>query len=200
MSASIHPTKAKLVEATSKLLRTVDRAHLTSDMILEESGISKGSLYHHFQDLEELIEAALIQRYARWVDVSIESMTQLLTSATSSDDIFVGLQEVTKRTQSEEYKPERQNRIDVLSRAGGSARFGKLLGEEQQRLTDALTDLIREAQERGFYKREVDARAIAVFIQAYTVGKIVDDFNVNKVDPDAWTNLINAIIKNVFIK
>ena len=200
MPSAIHPTKAKLIEATSKLLKTVDRAHLTSDMILEESGISKGSLYHHFEDLEELIEAALIQRYARWVDASIELMTQLLTSAASSDDIYSGLVGVTRRTQSDDYKSERQNRIDVLSRAGGSARFAKLLGEEQQRLTDALTDLIREAQERGFYKKEVDARAIAVFIQAYTIGKIVDDFNENKVDPEEWVNLINLVIKTVFIK
>jgi len=200
MPSAIHPTKAKLIEATSKLLKTVDRAHLTSDMILEESGISKGSLYHHFEDLEELIEAAVIQRYARWVDASIELMTQLLTSAASSDDIYSGLVGVTRRTQSDDYKSERQNRIDVLSRAGGSARFAKLLGEEQQRLTDALTDLIREAQERGFYKKEVDARAIAVFIQAYTIGKIVDDFNENKVDPEEWVNLINLVIKTVFIK
>jgi AcrR family transcriptional regulator len=200
MPSTIHPTKAKLIEATSKLLKTVDRAHLTSDMILEESGISKGSLYHHFEDLDELIEAALIQRYARWVDASIELMTQLLTSAASSDDIYSGLTGITRRTQSDEFRAERQNRIDVLSRAGSSKRFAKLLGEEQQRLTDALTDLIREAQERGFYKKEVDARAIAVFIQAYTVGKIVDDFNENKVDPEEWVNLINLVIKTVFIK
>ena len=169
-------------------------------MILEESGISKGSLYHHFEDLDELIEAALIQRYARWVDASIELMTQLLTSAASSDDIYSGLTGITRRTQSDEFRAERQNRIDVLSRAGSSKRFAKLLGEEQQRLTDALTDLIREAQERGFYRKEIDARAIAVLIQAYTIGKIVDDFNENKVDPVAWVNLINSIIRTVFIK
>jgi AcrR family transcriptional regulator len=200
MPSTIHPTKAKLIEATSKLLKSVDRAHLTSDMILEESGISKGSLYHHFEDLEELIEAALIQRYARWVDASIEIMTQILTTGNSSEEIYKQLVEITKNTQSDEYLAVRQNRIDVLSRAGSSKRFAKLLGEEQQRLTDALTDLIREAQERGFYRKEIDARAIAVLIQAYTIGKIVDDFNENKVDPEAWVNLINTIIRTVFIK
>ena len=200
MPSSIHPTKAKLIEATTKLLKTVDRAHLTSDMILEESGISKGSLYHHFEDLEELIEAALIQRYARWVDASIEIMTQILTTGNTSEEIYKQLVEITKNTQSDEYLAVRQNRIDVLSRAGSSKRFAKLLGEEQQRLTDALTDLIREAQERGFYRKENDARAIAVLIQAYTIGKIVDDFNENKVDPEAWVNLINSIIRTVFIK
>jgi AcrR family transcriptional regulator len=200
MPSSIHPTKAKLIEATTKLLKTVDRAHLTSDMILEESGISKGSLYHHFEDLEELIEAALIQRYARWVDASIEIMTQILTTGNTSEEIYKQLVEITKNTQSDDYLVVRQNRIDVLSRAGSSKRFAKLLGEEQQRLTDALTDLIREAQERGFYRKENDARAIAVLIQAYTIGKIVDDFNENKVDPEAWVNLINSIIRTVFIK
>ena len=168
-------------------------------MILEESGISKGSLYHHFEDLDELIEAALIQRYARWVDASIELMTHLLTSSASSDDIYSGLTGITRSTQSDEFKAERLKRIDVLSRAGSSTRFAKLLGEEQQRLTDALTDLIREAQERDFYKKEVDARAIAVFIQAYTVGKIVDDLSENPVDNDAYLSLVNRVIREVFV-
>jgi len=200
MASSVHPTKSKLIETTSHLLKSVEQANLTTEMILTESGISKGSLYHHFEDLDQLIEAALIERYARWVDASIHIMTQLLTSALSSDDIYAGLTEITRRTQSDDFKAERQNRVDVLSRAGSSERFARLLGEEQQRLTDALTDLIREAQERNFYSREIDPRAIAVFIQAYTVGKIVDDFNENKVDPEEWVNLINLVIKTVFIK
>jgi AcrR family transcriptional regulator len=200
MPEAMHPTKIKLVETTAKLLRTIDRSQVTSEMILQESGISKGSLYHHFADLEDLIEAAIIQRYARWVDTSIDGMTQLLNSAKSADDIFLGLKEVTRRTQSDDFFPERQNRINVLARANTSERFAKLLGEEQQRLTDALTDLVVKAQERNFYSKDIDARAIAVFIQAYTVGKIVDDFNENKVDPDAWIDLINTVIKKVFIK
>jgi hypothetical protein len=73
-----------------------------------------------------------------------------------------------------------------------------MLGAEQARLTDALTDLITQAQEKGLYRRDFDARACAVLIQAYTLGKIVDDVVEEPVDPQAWNDLIMQVITNVF--
>jgi hypothetical protein len=43
-----------------------------------------------------------------------------------------------------------------------------------------------------------DARACAVLIQAYTLGKIVDDVVEEPVDPQAWNDLIMQVTTNVF--
>ena len=196
--SATHPTKTKLIETTAKLLRTLPRQELTAELILQTSGISKGSLYHHFEDLDELIESAMLLRYTAWVDVSIDAMTQILTSGESAQDIYNQLVTITARTQDPKMKVERLYRTEVLSLAAQSPRFAKLLGEEQQRLTDALTDLIREVQELGYYKKEYDPKAIAVFIQAYTLGKVIDDFSDSPMNPESWNSLINAVIKKVF--
>jgi hypothetical protein len=74
----------------------------------------------------------------------------------------------------------------------------RMLGAEQARLTDALTDLIREAQEKGLYRNDFDPRACAVLIQAYTLGKVVDDVVDTPVDPQAWNDLISQVIALVF--
>jgi AcrR family transcriptional regulator len=200
MPRETHPTKAKLIETATALLKSHHVSEISVDMILQESNISKGSMYHHFQDLEELIETALLERYARWVDVSVTTMTQILTSAKSSQEIYAGLVEVTKRTQDRKLSTERFFRAEVLTKANGSPRFAAQLQILQQQLTDSLTDIIREAQERGFYKKDIDPKAIAVFIQAYTLGKIIDDSSTDPVDPDSYSNLINLIIKEVFIQ
>ena len=86
MASAHHPTKEKLIETTARLLRSKSRAELSSELILSESGISKGSLYHHFEDLDHLIEQAMLKRYTDWVDVSISSMTDLVTRAKSRED------------------------------------------------------------------------------------------------------------------
>ena len=198
--SNIHPTKAKLVDTATELLKTHKTEEISVDMVLAEAGVSKGSLYHHFEDLHELIESAMLERYARWIDVSVEIMTKVLTTSKSSQEIFAGLVEVTKQTQSPSFSKERLYRAEVLTMAGTRPRFAKQLAELQAHLTDALTDLIRDAQEQGYYKKDLDPKAIAVFIQAYTMGKIVDDFSPNPVDPDTYANLINTIIKLVFIK
>jgi uncharacterized Ntn-hydrolase superfamily protein len=77
--------------------------------------------------------------------------------------------------------------------AGSNARFRELLSVEQERLTVTLMDAIHMAQEKGWVRSDVDARAIAVFLQAYTLGRTVDDVAVNHLDPDAWTSLIKVV-------
>jgi hypothetical protein len=73
------------------------------------------------------------------------------------------------------------------------------LGAEQQRLTDALTALARQAQDNDWFTHDLDPAAIAVFIQAYTLGKAVDDVAPRHVDQQAWEHLVNTIIATVFM-
>jgi len=200
MARAAHPTKSKLVETAARLLKTHKPSEISVDLVLSESKISKGSLYHHFADLDELIETALLDRYARWVDISVGAMTQILTTAKTSKEIYLGLVEVTRRSQDRNLSPERFFRAEILTKANSSPRFAAKLKTVQQELTDSLTDIIREAQERQFYNKNIDAKAIAVFIQAYTLGKIIDDISEDPVNQEAYEALINTIIKEVFIK
>lgn len=87
----------------------------------------------------------------------------------------------------------------VLVIASKSQRFKKLLAIEQQRLTDSLTDLIREAQSKGLYRKDFTPRALAVFIQSYSLGKIIDDVAISQVEESEWNNLVNLIIEKVYL-
>jgi AcrR family transcriptional regulator len=195
-----HPTKSKLIEAATALLKKYKSGEISVEMVLAESNISKGSLYHHFESLDDLIEMALLARYAKWVDINVVTMSHILVNAKSSKDIYSGLVEVTERSQDRSLSKERFFRAETLAKANSSPRFAKKLQDLQQQLTDSLTDLIREAQEKNFYDKSNDPKAVAVFIQAYTLGKIVDDMSSNQVNQENYNSLINKIIKEVFIK
>ena len=200
MSSSNHPTKDKLIATTADLLKTLRPSEISSEMVLSNSGISKGSLYHHFEDLEHLIETALLQRYARWVSVTFEVITKILTEAKASNDLYLGLVELTKTSQDRALKGERFFRAEILTTADHSPRLASQLQLLQKQLTESLADLIREAQERGFFKKSLDAKSIAIFIQAYTLGKIIDDSSDDPVDPQQYANLINSVVKDVFLE
>lgn len=195
-----HPTKSKLIEAATALLKKYKSGEISVEMVLTESNISKGSLYHHFESLDDLIEMALLARYAKWVDINVATMSHILVNAKSSKDIYSGLVEVTERSQDRSLSKERFFRAETLAKANSSPRFAKKLQDLQQQLTDSLTDLIREAQEKNFYDKSNDPKAVAVFIQAYTLGKIVDDMSSSQVNQENYNSLINKIIKEVFIK
>ena len=194
-----HPTKTKLVDTTAALLKTMPRSEISTDLILNTSGISKGSLYHHFEDLDELIESAMLVRYTDWVDSSIDLIMAIIEKSKTPDDIYNNLVQLTQFTQDPGRRSERIYRAEILGIAENSPRFAQRLGEEQQRLTNALVDIIRDTQESGYFRKELDPHAIAVLIQAYTLGKVLDDYSPTPVDPANWNNLINTIIRKVFI-
>lgn len=195
MSSTPHPTKARLIETAAELLENQFPQDIQVDEILDKSGISKGSLYHHFQDLGELLEAAQVAKYAAWVDRSIGLIVPVLTNAKTRDDIIEGLRVLTKYTQSSEYRQTRFYRARTIANSESSERFKKALGVEQDRLTAALEDLIAEAKNKGLFRAELDNRVVAVFIQSYTLGKIVNDVVPEPLAQEKWDEfIVNMLI------
>ena len=199
MTTRIHPTKALLISTTVELLDTKLPDEIAVDEILEKSGISKGSLYHHFEDLGELLEVAQVERYAAWVDRSVSAIVAMLAKVKSREDLVQGLKMITRFTQDPAYSKTRFQRARAIAAAEHNPRFRARLAEEQTRLTEALIDLIEEARNKGLYAKDFDAHAGAVLVQAYTLGMIVDDFADRKMDPEEWYKLIDMVVEKVFL-
>jgi len=196
MPKTTHPTKTALIECAADLLDKYRFDEITVEMVLDRSSISKGSLYHHFEDIYHLLEAAMIARY---VDTNIASLRSLLETATTSETLYAGLAQISAVTQGEGMQRARQERALTIGRAITSPRMSDLLRHEQQRLTDVLAELISGAQSRGLCNPEIEPHALAVLMQAWTLGKIVDDLSETPVDNDAYISLVNRVIREVFV-
>jgi len=195
-----HPTRDKLVVTVVELLKTFRPDQISVEQVLEESGVSRGSLYHHFEDFYELLEAAEIENFSTYVDLSIEPLSRVIHESKTLEQVIAGIHRGTEVTQHPTVLAIRFQRIQALSRSYGNERFHKALGREQERLTSALADLVREAQEKGWFRKDLDARAAAVLVQAYTLGKVVDDITDVHMGENAWVSLIDDIVLNVLIQ
>ena len=195
----LHPTAIELVKTVELLLNLKRADEITTEEVLKQSGISKGSLYHHFADLPDLIETTLIYRYSKWIDLSIQRMSALLNTAKNPKALKEALFQITFATQKDSLKDMRIERARIFAQAQNNARLSEKLATETERMTTSLEDLVREVIGRKLFKPNLNARAIAVFIQAYTMGVLVNDFTNNKVSFEDWTSLINQIIGEVFI-
>jgi len=195
----LHPTAVALVQTVEKLLDESSISNILSEKVLEISGISKGSLYHHFEDFQELIEISLLHRYSKWIDATIDAMAKLLYSARTKDELRLALFDVTARTQRDSLRSVRIERARIFAEADRNPRLAARLTKESERMTSSIEDLIREVISRGLFKDGLSPRAVAVFIQAYSTGYIINDFTENKLAEKEWVNLINSIIDQMFI-
>ena len=194
----MHPTRERLLLTTVELMDTENPEKVGVEMVLEKSGISKGSLYHHFEDFPSLLEAALVYRFHRVVDSSIALIANTVATATTREEFFADMEKVTAITHSREMTAIRFERARALGHAGTSERFREALGVEQQRLTLAFADLVREAQSQGWVTNDIDPMAAAVFIQAYTIGKLIDEVTAEPVDEQEWLKLIHRMVERTF--
>lgn len=196
---SLHPTAVALVQTVEKLLDKTSISNIHSEKVLEISGISKGSLYHHFEDFQELIEISLLYRYSKWIDATIDAMAKLLYSARTKNELRLALFDITARTQRDSLRSVRIERARIFAEADRNPRLAARLTKESERITTSIEDLIREVISRGLFKDGLSPRAVAVFIQAYSTGYIINDFVENKLEEKEWVNLINSIIDQMFI-
>jgi len=193
----MHPTREKLVLTMVEMLDGPDPEHVTVEDVLSRSGVSRGSLYHHFEDFEELYETGLAYRITQWVTDSAEAIENMFLNASSSHDIREGVRAITAATQGANRRLNRLERARAFGLAGFNPRFQAVLGVEQARMTEVFRSLIERAKERGWVKPSVDPMAMAVFIQAYTLGRVVDDISPDKVDPEKWTELIDDVVVQI---
>jgi AcrR family transcriptional regulator len=169
------------------------------DDVLSESNISKGSLYHHFENFDELTEAALISRFAENVDRSIELVASVVSDAKNAEEFVNQVIQVTTVTQDQVRSRFRLERARVIGLSVNSPTLLRRLEVEQDRLTAAMADIVREGQEKGWVTKTFDAKTIAVFMQAYTLGRVIDDVATAKerIDAKDWNDLVNAAVKSL---
>ena len=197
MAHESNETRQNLIQATSELMDLHAIEDISAAMILERAGASKSSMYHFFEDFGDLLDETYVVRFGKDVKVSIVVIEKIIARSTTKEEFFVALDRLTASTQSRELASLRFRRARKLARSQYNEKFRKSLGALQQELTDSLTHAFQTAQDKGFLNKDFEARTGAVFIQAYTLGRIVDDITETHMNDADWEKLIGRIAREV---
>jgi len=190
-----HPTRTRLLQATIELLEQQSPDELQVDSILRASGVSKGSLYHHFEDGGALIDEALLRKFSSGVDEHAGFIAQILGSADTQLEAALAFRLLTIDSQRSDLRDRRSSRMAKILRAERDPAFAEKLSLEQKRLNDAFSAQIVRMQEKGWFRDDFDPSAGALLIQSYTLGRRIGQITADIVTEDAWNAIIFRIIE-----
>lgn len=192
--AVTHPTRQRLLEAAVEVIGEVGLDAVEMGEILRRTGVTAGALYHHFPDFSHLLEEAMALRFPVGVRESLAMIKEGLTSATTLEGYQKFMSDLAHASQAPENKARRMERARYLAIAFSSESLRAVIAREQSEMTAELTEALTEVARRGWLRSDLSPKAVAVFIQAYTLGRIVDDITDDPVDPEEWTKMIITVM------
>ena len=194
---SDHPTRGIIIAAAADILKTGGVAQFHVDDVLAATGLTRGAVYHHFDGVEDLIEAALLATYAEGISANVALISELMATVDTFEGFCNGvLAANVAYAQNESLRAVRALRAHAMAMTVSASAMAAQLAAEQQRLTDAYVSMITQAQQRGWVKQSLKPDALAVFIQAYSFGAIIDDVSAEHIGAEAWAEIIADFFVN----
>jgi AcrR family transcriptional regulator len=194
-----HATHRALIDCGVELAREFGMYGFTVEQLLTTSGISKGSLYHHFEDFVDLVECVQVRIFTEYVELDISAIQRALDAATDRDKFMQLISAITRTAMQPQRAISRIQRARIISATQGRERFAARIGHEQKLLNDQMTRVISVGQERGWVKPHLDAHALSIFVQGYAFGLILNDVAEERVGPEELAAVIDSVIANFLI-
>jgi len=120
-------------------------------------------------------------------------------TATSLDEYMAALAPLVERFSSGPDRLKRRSiRVRIVAASITRPELRVLIGLTQNRLTDELVRLVALGQDRGWLRRDITARSIAVALQVLIFGRILDDISLSPIDTSEWEFAMGAFFASLF--
>ena len=193
----IHPTAQALMDCTIGLMEKNDHTP-TSDEVLEASGISKGSMYHFFEDYSDLVESAEIQRFSHFVDLMCGELVTFFKGIPDRDVARTQMIEAVQRQISHKFTSSNFHYSSIFTQASNNERLRAKLMAQQDRLNELWIELFGVCAVKGWTRTEMDPRSASIIIQSLEFGLIVDQLQETQLSQRNWKDLVEQMVDNIF--
>lgn len=198
VQARAESTVATVIEATIRAIEAGGEASVRIDDILNETGISKGSLYHHFGGREGLIAAARVTQFSRFVAEDAKNIRDTLTKTNTIEEFIAATSSLVELGDNLERERARHNRLSVIASSYGRPDLRDSLALQQHSHTETIAEAVRYGQQRGWIRSDVDARALAVFVQGYNLARVLLDIDTEPVSSSDWDHVVRVALGSFF--
>jgi AcrR family transcriptional regulator len=192
-------TRDRVLAVAIAQLEAGGEALVRIDEIRDRSGVSIGSIYHHFGDRDGVIVAAQLRRFSQYAEAEVAELAEIVRRSRNLSEFRKSIRELTRRSQSEFSTGVRWGRLGVLGSLIGREALREEIRAIQTTLTDGFQAHVAKGQARGFFRPDLDPRAVAAFIEAYSLGAVLNDLDLHGVTERAWEKVVWAVLEGLLV-
>ncbi|MFM7068439.1 MAG: TetR/AcrR family transcriptional regulator, partial [Actinomycetes bacterium] len=184
-------SERRILDAAVGLVEEHGESNFRISDLVERSGRSVGSIYHFFGSREGVLEAVWMHQMAPWAETDLHRLSELTAHVNTVADF----RNVVVTMSSEIHQPERSealwSKIEIIAASRRRPNLRRVIAAHQHQMTTAYADVVRSLQLKGLIRAELDAWALAVFIQAYTFGRILGQSDgTDNFDLGSWIDIV----------
>ena len=188
------PDLHEIVEKTIVLLERDGAVGFRIEDLIAQTGISKSSLYLHFGDRDGLIAVALESAFVRDVRANVDAAIAIFSKVKTKKQMQQAIPTLVDAALNLR-NDARWQRVMVLSSARHRQDLSKRISDSQIMFNSALEEIVRDKQQLGVIRNDLDAREIGVLIQAAIFGRIFRDLDPKMKDANLknWRKVLISL-------
>ena len=188
------PDLDEVIKKTLLLLEKNGAVGFRIEDLIEQTGISKSSLYLHFGDRDGLIAAALESAFSQIIRENVDAAIAIFSKVETQKQIRQAIPTLVDAALNLR-NDARWQRVMVLSSARHRQDLSKRISDSQIMFNSALEEIVRDKQQLGIIRNDLDAREIGVLIQAAIFGRIFRDLDPKMKDANLknWRKVLISL-------
>lgn len=191
-------TVAKLLEATDLAMREGGEAAVRIQEISAQTGISIGSIYHHFQDRDGLIRATYAYNYARVMEHDLPLVKHFMDKISSREQLIEREPEMVEFLHRHFKNQSALDRAAIVGTSAGRPLMQSELSRVQHGLNEGATEVMNIAAEHGILKEHLNPRAAAMVVLGLLLGRAVAELDTEPVSDDDWAQAALTAMGGLF--
>lgn len=200
MTAADRPSsRDEILRVAIDIIDEHGEAALRMADVAERAGVAIALISHHFMSREGLITEAQMTRFLRQPFLDNARIEAGVMATQDLATFRAGMRVLTREIVSAGRAVFRMERVTVIASSYGRAELSERLRVATGEITDSFERVVALAQRVAFVRADLDARAIALAVQAYAMGLVVADLDPARPDDERIAEVIDAFLDGVFV-
>jgi len=136
-----------------------------------------------------------VELFSQFVDEDIATLRRVSRESRTQEGYLIAMSNlVGSFTAGADRAKHRALRTRIVAASLTRPELRLVIGRTQQRLTEELTEVVRFGQDAGWLRNDLSPHALAVAVQALTIGRTLDDVSATPITSEELEPLLSVLL------